>query len=81
MARPVTLFTGQWADLPFETMCAKAAEFGYDGLERGSLEEARLRIVMPQQALDLRAQGLVAAAGVIEVGFALARFPLARSEE
>jgi sugar phosphate isomerase/epimerase len=33
MARPVTLFTGQWADLPFETICAKAAEFGYDGLE------------------------------------------------
>ncbi len=33
MARPVTLFTGQWADLPFETLCAKAAEFGYDGLE------------------------------------------------
>jgi sugar phosphate isomerase/epimerase len=33
MPRPVTLFTGQWADLPFETMCAKAAEFGYDGLE------------------------------------------------
>jgi len=33
MARPVTLFTGQWADLPFETMCEKAAAFGYDGLE------------------------------------------------
>lgn len=33
MPRPVTLFTGQWADLPFETICAKAAEFGYDGLE------------------------------------------------
>lgn len=33
MPRPVTLFTGQWADLPFETMCQKAAEFGYDGLE------------------------------------------------
>jgi sugar phosphate isomerase/epimerase len=33
MARPVTLFTGQWADLPIETMCQKAAEFGYDGLE------------------------------------------------
>jgi len=31
--RPVTLFTGQWADLPFETMCEKAADFGYDGLE------------------------------------------------
>ena len=33
MGRPVTLFTGQWADLPFETMCEKAAGFGYDGLE------------------------------------------------
>jgi sugar phosphate isomerase/epimerase len=33
MARPVTLFTGQWADLPFETLCAKAKSFGYDGLE------------------------------------------------
>jgi sugar phosphate isomerase/epimerase len=33
MARPVTLFTGQWADLPFDTVCAKAKEFGYDGIE------------------------------------------------
>lgn len=33
MSRPVTIFTGQWADLPFETMCQKAKEFGYDGLE------------------------------------------------
>jgi len=33
MPRPVTLFTGQWADLPLEILCAKAAEFGYDGLE------------------------------------------------
>ena len=33
MARPVTLFTGQWADLNFETMCAKAKAFGYDGVE------------------------------------------------
>jgi sugar phosphate isomerase/epimerase len=33
MARPVTLFTGQWADLSFETICQKAAGFGYDGLE------------------------------------------------
>jgi sugar phosphate isomerase/epimerase len=33
MARPVTLFTGQWADLPLETLCKKAREFGYDGLE------------------------------------------------
>ena len=33
MARPVTLFTGQWADLPFETIAEKAKSFGYDGLE------------------------------------------------
>lgn len=33
MARPVTLFTGQWADLSFETICQKAKSFGYDGLE------------------------------------------------
>ena len=33
MARPVTLFTGQWADLPLEELAPKAAEFGYDGLE------------------------------------------------
>lgn len=33
MPRPVTLFTGQWADLPLETLAAKAVEFGYDGLE------------------------------------------------
>jgi len=33
MARLITLFTGQWADLPFETMCKKASDFGYDGLE------------------------------------------------
>src|SRR5215471_889856 len=33
MRRPITLFTGQWADLPFETLCQKAKSFGYDGLE------------------------------------------------
>ncbi len=33
MSRPVTLFTGQWADLPFESVCEKARSFGYDGLE------------------------------------------------
>jgi len=33
MPRPVTLFTGQWADLPLETLCNKARSFGYDGLE------------------------------------------------
>jgi sugar phosphate isomerase/epimerase len=33
MARPVTLFTGQWADLSLETLAARARGFGYDGLE------------------------------------------------
>ncbi|MEU4746811.1 TIM barrel protein, partial [Actinosynnema sp. NPDC023658] len=33
MARPITLFTGQWADLPFEEVARLAAEWGYDGLE------------------------------------------------
>ncbi len=33
MARPVTLFTGQWADLPLDVLAGKAKSFGYDGLE------------------------------------------------
>jgi len=33
VARAVTLFTGQWADLPLEKLAAKVATFGYDGLE------------------------------------------------
>jgi sugar phosphate isomerase/epimerase len=33
MARPVTLFTGQWADLPLAELAPKAKQFGYDGLE------------------------------------------------
>ncbi len=33
MARPVTLFTGQWADLPLEELAPLAREVGYDGLE------------------------------------------------
>ena len=33
MPRPVTLFTGQWADLPLEDLARKARDFGYQGLE------------------------------------------------
>ena len=33
MARPVTLFTGQWADLKLADLARKAADFGYQGLE------------------------------------------------
>jgi len=35
MARPVTLYSLQWGDLSLENVCAKAKEFGYDGLELG----------------------------------------------
>jgi len=33
MARPITLFTGQWADLTLETLVQKVSEWGFDGLE------------------------------------------------
>ncbi|MCF2586335.1 sugar phosphate isomerase/epimerase family protein [Brevibacterium sp. UCMA 11752] len=32
-SHPVTLFTGQWADMPFEEVARLAASWGYDGLE------------------------------------------------
>src|SRR5512139_1243978 len=33
MSRPVRLFTGQWADLPLETLAQKVKAWGFDGLE------------------------------------------------
>jgi sugar phosphate isomerase/epimerase len=33
MSRPVTLFSGQWADLTLDTLAGKAKSFGYDGVE------------------------------------------------
>jgi sugar phosphate isomerase/epimerase len=33
MSRPVTLFTGQWADLTLEALAKKASAWGFDGLE------------------------------------------------
>jgi sugar phosphate isomerase/epimerase len=33
MPRPVTLFTGQWADLPLSELAPLARSMGYDGLE------------------------------------------------
>ncbi len=33
MPRPVTLFTGQWADLPLEQLAPLAKDLGFDGLE------------------------------------------------
>jgi len=36
MSRPVTIFSGQWADLPFEKFCEKIKSFDYDGVEIAS---------------------------------------------
>jgi sugar phosphate isomerase/epimerase len=36
VSRPVTLFTGQWADLPLPELAKKEAEWGFDGLELAS---------------------------------------------
>ena len=33
MSRPVTIFTGQWADLPLEELAKKTSGWGFDGLE------------------------------------------------
>ncbi len=33
MSRPVTLFTGQWADLALKDLVDKVVDFGYDGVE------------------------------------------------
>jgi sugar phosphate isomerase/epimerase len=33
MSRPVTLFTGQWADLPLEELLNKVSAWGFDGVE------------------------------------------------
>lgn len=33
MARPVTIFTGQWADLKLTELAKRMSEIGYDGLE------------------------------------------------
>ena len=33
MARPITLCTAQWADLPLEEICKVAKQMGYEGLE------------------------------------------------
>ena len=33
MGRPITLFTGQWADLTLEDLAKKVSQWGFDGLE------------------------------------------------
>ena len=33
MARPLTIFSGQWADMPLDVFIKKVAAWGYDGIE------------------------------------------------
>jgi sugar phosphate isomerase/epimerase len=33
MSRPVTLFTGQWADVPLAELARRCGDWGFDGLE------------------------------------------------
>jgi sugar phosphate isomerase/epimerase len=58
MARPVTLFTGQWGDLPLEELAAKVSKWGFDGLELASssqhFDEVRI-LNEPGYAETLRA--------------------------
>jgi sugar phosphate isomerase/epimerase len=65
MARKVTLFTGQWADLPLRQLAGMAKDFGYDGLELAcwgdhlDLEQAsRSRAYCEDRLAILREQGL-----------------------
>jgi sugar phosphate isomerase/epimerase len=69
MPRPITLFTGQWADLPFEEVARLASSWGYDGLEiacwgdhldpnRGATDDAYLdekRAVLDKYGLQVHA--------------------------
>ena len=36
MTRPIILTTGQWGDMPLETLAQKLSEWGYEGVELGS---------------------------------------------
>jgi sugar phosphate isomerase/epimerase len=58
MARPVTLFTGQWADLPLDELVAKTAEWGFDGLELacwGDHFDVRRALEEPSYVADRKA--------------------------
>ena len=57
MARPVTLFTIQWGDLPLEEICKLARQMGYEGLElaKDAHFDARKMAADPAYAEEIRA--------------------------
>jgi sugar phosphate isomerase/epimerase len=57
LPRPVTLFTGQWADLPLADLAAKAGSWGFDGLELacwGDHFEVDRALAEPSYAASIR---------------------------
>ena len=54
MARLVTLYSLQWGDLTLETVCRKAKEFGYDGLELGLPDHLDVRQTSPEYYKSIR---------------------------
>jgi sugar phosphate isomerase/epimerase len=57
LPRPVTLFTGQWADLPLAELAEKAAAWGFDGLELacwGDHFEVDRALAEPEYCTDRR---------------------------
>jgi sugar phosphate isomerase/epimerase len=65
MARPITLFTGQWADLPLAELAPLAREMGYDGLELacwGDHFDVQEALARPSYAAERR--GLLARHGL-----------------
>lgn len=65
MQRPVTLFTGQWADMPLERLAPLAGKWGYDGLELacwGDHFDARRALAEPAYCDQRKA--LLAASGL-----------------
>lgn len=58
MPRPITLFTGQWADLPLAELAPLAKRMGYDGLELacwGDHFDVREALASPRYVADKRA--------------------------
>lgn len=55
MARPVTLYTLQWGDLPLEEVCRKAKAFGYDGVELGLPNHVDVRETDPAYYQGIKA--------------------------
>ena len=54
MARPVTLCTLQWGDLPLDVICEKAKSFGFDGVELGLPSHLDVRQTDPEYYLNIK---------------------------